>query len=200
MTVKYKKIPIQIDFFFALVLTLISLYDKSYVTLVNLSCAFIHEAGHLFFLFLWNDTPKKISLTPFGIRIERRNSSKLNYKKEIVTAFAGPLINILFSVTFAIINLFLNKKAVNIFITVNMALAVINLLPCEPLDGGKILKSILLMKTDEATALKVLKITSATIIIPLLLFGIYFIIKSGYNFSLVLVGIYLAFFLAFGKF
>lgn len=189
MTTEFKGTKISVNFLFALTLAVISLFDKSGEILFCLIFAFLHELGHLSVLLLSKEKPKRIVFTPFGIRIERNENKRLNYKTEALCAFMGPAVNIFFAVIFFILE---NKK----LFSVNLALSFLNLLPCEPLDGGKILENLLLFNFSEEKTDKIIIAVSCITVFPVAILGFLVLLKSRYNFSLLLISLYLIFFIA----
>lgn len=124
--------------------------------------AIIHEFGHLLAGLLLGMNPEKLEIMPYGVSISFKMEPKdYNYKikngnklelKKILVALAGPVTNIL------IIIITLNMK-LNLFtgltvIYANILIAIFNLLPIYPLDGGRILKGILHICLGKQKALK----------------------------------------------
>jgi Zn-dependent protease len=64
-----------------------------------------------------------------------------------IIAVAGPLTNILIALLLALLNRLIGNDLITVFaeflIHINLALALFNLLPVYPLDGGKIMRAIL---------------------------------------------------------
>lgn len=114
--------------------------------------AFLHELGHLLAGLLLGFKPKSMGINPLGFQItfqtkieddnkeiEKGNKSKL---KKIAIFLAGPIINLAIAITFLFINQGIVASRNNIIYS-NLLLAIFNLLPIYPLDGGRILKEII---------------------------------------------------------
>lgn len=115
--------------------------------------AFVHEMGHLFFGIILGLKPKSLEIMPVGLCIKFKvdtfdYNEKIKHAnplaiKKILIAFAGPMVN-LFLVVITI--LFKNKLEVIYYqeiIYSNLVIAIFNLLPIYPLDGGRILNGII---------------------------------------------------------
>ena len=140
------------------------------------------------------ETPKKISLKPFGMRIDRSEINSMSFRKEVLIALSGPAVNFLLSGIFLAIQLYF-KIDFSKFVFINFVIGSLNLLVCEPLDGYRATKYLLLQKISEEKTERILKYSSLVFIFPVAFAGFYVLIKSGYNFSLLLISVFLTSFL-----
>lgn len=110
--------------------------------------AFIHELGHMVAGIVLKLKPKSLNLMPFGVYItfEDYGYKKLMEIKKILIALSGPFINVLI----ALIGMTLKLNEVIIYI--NILIAMFNLIPLYPLDGGRILKGIMKIKKSKEQA------------------------------------------------
>lgn len=170
-------------------MALMGLFDKTGTVFLCLLSGVLHETGHLTVLLLSREKPKEIHITPFGMRIERQDENFLSFRKEILCAFAGPLVNIILCLIFY----------GTYFSKINLSIALLNLLPCEPLDGGKILENFLKLKSSKEKAEKLSFIISCFTVFPVAVLGFIILLHSHYNFSLLFISFYLIFFIVLKK-
>lgn len=161
------QIPIRIHVTFLLLLVWLVLGSEAASPIMEglfvcviFACVLLHELGHALTAKRFGVATKDITLYPFGGIASI--TSQPSAKAELVIALAGPLVNVCIA---AAIYPWItlpelsepNTTAVSlsfgtrVFIT-NVALAVFNLLPALPMDGGRVLRAILaLMNLKHAT-------------------------------------------------
>lgn len=96
--------------------------------------------GHIFAGLLLKLKPKKLNIMPLGLAVtfESYEYKKLVETKKVLIAIAGPLTNILISIITVFLHIDENLKQIIIYS--NMIVAIFNLIPIYPLDGGRIIK------------------------------------------------------------
>lgn len=132
--------------------------------------AFLHEIGHLIAGILCGLKPKSISIMPIGFSIAfNLQTDDYNTKvckgsilsiKKIIIALTGPVVN----VVLAAILLFYNVEMFGIdnqnLVYANIIIAMFNLLPIYPLDGGRITKNVLEVFLSRAKSVKYINMIS----------------------------------------
>lgn len=110
------------------------------------SSVLAHELGHSFVAIAQGIPVKSITLFIFGglATLEKESETPL---QAFLVAIAGPVVSLLLFGLFAIISISVPlaapiKAIVSLLATINLVLALFNLIPGLPLDGGNVLKSI----------------------------------------------------------
>ena len=93
--------------------------------------AVMHELAHIMTSFILGVEVKEITLLPVGVNA--RYEGNISKVKEFVISLAGPLASFLFAIL-------LQDKLHTIM---NLSIAIFNLIPIYPMDGGKILRSVI---------------------------------------------------------
>lgn len=121
-----------------------ALVGKIFIFVIYTATAVIHELGHSFVASSAGYRLNKITLMPYGAVVSG-NISGLKFSDEFKIALAGPLINIAVGLFFvATWWIFPESYAfTDVVAEANLSMALVNLLPVFPLDGGRILSSVI---------------------------------------------------------
>ena len=110
------------------------------------SSVLAHEVGHSFVAIAQGIPVKSITLFIFGglATLEKESETPL---QAFLVAIAGPAVSLLLFILFATISFSLPlaapiKAIISLLAYINLVLALFNLIPGLPLDGGNVLKSI----------------------------------------------------------
>ena len=146
--------------------------------------AIIHELAHYAAACLCGFNPDNFIIKGFGIELVggRYFSSGVLF----FVALCGPLVNIIMAC------IALKIGSFKFFIT-NLSVAVINLIPALPLDGGQILYALVCNLTNRKTAKKVTAISGKISGILITILGVMMLCVSKINFSLLYIGLFVFF-------
>ena len=116
----------------------------------------IHELGHFITAKKLGYKLSKFSLSPYGVELSYFGQS-INYRDELLIAFAGPAVN--FVSVFFVLGLWWIMPTIYFFtesfVSISLLIALVNLLPAYPLDGGRIFVSASSHFFKERTAKKI---------------------------------------------
>lgn len=169
------RIPIKIHWSFSLLLLFVLYMGRQndmikedmawFFVLVLIMFVFVvmHEYGHALTARKFGVLTRDIIISPIG-GIARLESIPRIAKHELMIALAGPAVNVLLSIIFASTlfllgaDLFANSERINpvsepftfisFLLSINLALVVFNMIPAFPMDGGRVLRSLLSMGMD----------------------------------------------------
>jgi Zn-dependent protease len=105
---------------------------------------FLHELGHAMAAKLYGIKTRSITLYPFGGIAAIENLPE-DPTQEFWIAVAGPAVNFLIAGICTPL-LLLHNEMLNMIIFWNVLMGVFNLLPAYPMDGGRVLRSMLQRK------------------------------------------------------
>lgn len=162
------------------------------------ACVVLHEFGHALTARRYGIKTKDITLFPMGgmARMEKMPESP---GAEFVVAIAGPLVNVVIAGLFFLYMYFspmlyrlgfptgamTAEQFLPSLFLVNVIMAVFNLIPAFPMDGGRILRALLSLKFERAKATAIAANLGQFIAIGFILLGLF------YNIWLVFIGIFI---------
>ena len=157
------------------------------------SSVLIHEISHSLVAKSKGTPVERITLFLFGgmAQIEKESETPMS---EFVMAIAGPVASFLLAIIFGVIwyltgQYELIREPVRYLTIINILLGVFNMLPGYPLDGGRVLRSIIWKVTDNLKKATLIASTTGRVIGFLIIaVGIYFFFTGNF-----LNGVWLAF-------
>lgn len=187
----YNKLHIHPTFFLLFFWFLIN--KQLYSFLLFLVVVLSHEFGHYIVAKKLKYRLDNFYIAPYGVCLNYKEKA-FDSRDEIKIAIAGPLVNIFLSIIVVAI-WWIYPSIYNFsqeFITQSLVLGLFNLLPCYPLDGGRVFVGIMSESIERKKAVKIVSILNY--IFSALLF-ILFVISCFINFNptLLLCSVFLLF-------
>lgn len=174
---KFAGINVRIHWTFWLVLFLYSLMAASggltaaVMTAVTFTllfaCVLAHEFGHAFAARAFGIPTHDITLLPIGglARLARMPDKPI---QELLIALAGPAVNVVIALGLVFLlpvkslamlsenpTLILGGNLIENMLVANVALVLFNMLPAFPMDGGRVLRSLLAMRISHLKATEI---------------------------------------------
>lgn len=181
MSFRLGELCVNIGYEAVAALTAVLLLDRENRIVLCIAAATLHELGHLLMMRLCGVGVRGISLRLFDVRIDADAPRTL--RSDLCVTLGGAGVNLLLAAVFMPMGGFFGHA--------NLALGCFNLLPVFSLDGGRALYLLLMRRYEPRVCRRVIKVTSFLILLPLMTAGFYTLIRSGYNYSLLTVSLYL---------
>lgn len=191
MKFKIRGVTLEISFLFTGVITLLLMSEMRSAALISLLSAMLHELGHVLALRRCKGEIEGLSFGGFGVRMKLKGGLSLSLRDEIAVAAAGPAVNFILAFISAALCTASDKKLFLIVCAVNTGMAFFNLIPISALDGGRILKNIILLRLNADSAEKISAAVSYIFLFLTLLTAFLLLLKTGFNFSMLVTGGYL---------
>nr|WKN38637.1 site-2 protease family protein [Tunicatimonas sp. TK19036] len=166
-------------------------------------CVVLHEFGHALTAKRYNILTRDITIYPIG-GIASLEAMPEKPQQELLVAIAGPAVNLGIAAFLWIYLQYTGKMpdlstlqtenqnvhilgrsfGFNLF-AANLILAVFNLIPAFPMDGGRVLRAMLAFTMDRARATRIAATVGQFLAIAFVFFGFF------YNFWLVFIGLFI---------
>ncbi|NQT18718.1 MAG: site-2 protease family protein [Planctomycetes bacterium] len=160
------------------------------------ACVLIHELGHSLIARRFGTQAKSITLLPIG-GIATVEEMPEKPSQEIAMSVIGPLINLAIAgVLFLAVGPWAGFGAPDLYpsswraffaglISVNVLLAIFNMIPAFPMDGGRVLRGILALRMDYVRATSIAVSVGQALSMLFIFFGIL------HNWWLAIIGFFL---------
>lgn len=157
--------------------------------LVLFFCVVLHELGHALTARRFNVGTRQITLLPIGgvASLERMPSEP---REELLVALAGPAVNLVIAMALYFVVPFEKYagqdpealqqalSSINagnfmfLLFSANLVLAVFNMIPAFPMDGGRVLRAILSMRMDRVRATQIASVLGQAVAFFLFFYGL----------------------------
>ncbi len=189
MKFKFLGTKIYISFFFMAAITLMLATDRTGYILPTLFAVIVHEAAHLFVMWVQDCAPVSVRLIPASVQINKRFS--FSPKNDILIAAAGPAANLILSACFYFNYAAFGNLTVLYYSLLNLIIGCFNLLPVKGLDGGTIIYIVLCKFKGRDKAALYMKIITLILAVTVIFVAVTLTFRHKFNISFFIVGIYL---------
>ena len=158
-----------------------------------LLAAALHEGGHLL-AARWRGVPvRALSMTAFGCVLDFVDEALVRDRDLLWIAAAGPLCNLLFALL--CVTPWVGRwRGAALFGAEHLLLALFNLLPVAPLDGGQALNTALRQALPLRRAERIADFLTLAVLFPLMALMILTVLRQRMNGSLLAATVYLMIF------
>jgi stage IV sporulation protein FB len=191
---KIAGVKIVLNPWFIALLLLFALADMGGKVLLVFSAVLLHELAHAQVAIHFGFSVAQVELLPFGGVARIEGMGIVGSKQEIMIAVAGPVASLVLAATSYVGVLYggMWSDVWEFYYKTNMMLAVFNLLPGLPLDGGRMLRAWLSLYMEYGKATVIAASISQWISIFLVLFVVYeYLSNSTVNLTFLVAALFL---------
>jgi len=187
-------IQLRLNYWCIVLFVLFSLADMYSKVALVFSAVLWHELAHTKVALLLGYKAKEIELLPFGGVARIEGFGIVDSKSEMMIAAAGPAASLVLA-ALAYMGMLcggLWKDVWEFYVKINVMLAVFNLLPGLPLDGGRIFRAWLALYMDYGKATRITAGISKGLSVSLIILGIYeYLFSQTINVTFLMAAIFL---------
>jgi len=169
---------------------LVLLFDRSGLLPFAVFAILTHEMGHIAVIYAMGGRVRRLHLGLVGFSIDY-DGRRIGYPGEIGIALAGSFANFVLAYGASVWGVFASSESLLLLAGVNMGAGLFNLLPVYQLDGGRAVNCLLALVLDSEQAFHLVCVVSSVVVLGLLVLGVWLFIWSGWNFTLLLVAVWL---------
>lgn len=147
--------------------------------IISFILVFLHELVHYLVARILGFKGFNIEILPMGTVLKLKDIDEASAEEDLMIALSAPALNIFLGTLFYFLYRIYGENLLYIFFQHNMIIGGINLIPAFPLDGGRIVRDIIMSKTVYKVANKITVYIS--ILIGIILMGIYLFLFFGGN-------------------
>ncbi len=179
----YFGIPLKVNPFFILLLAVAFFYGKLGEALLLFAIVLWHESFHILIAKAYRLHITDIELLPCGGVARIDALLPLNPEIEWLVAIAGPLSNgLLIFLAYALVPyVHVDPAWLDYFVQANLGMAVFNLVPALPLDGGRALRGLLGKKRGFKDATRIAALLGQVLSVTLAGWGIYLVLLEKFQ-------------------
>lgn len=147
--------------------------------IISFILVFLHELVHCLVARILGFKGFNIEILPMGTVLKLKDIDEASAQEDLMIALSAPALNIFLGTLFYFLYRIYGNDLLYTFFQHNMIIGGINLIPAFPLDGGRIVRDIIMSKTVYKVANKITVYIS--IFIGTILMGIYLFLFFGGN-------------------
>ncbi len=199
MKIRAGNMEIQVSVFFLAAIPLVVISGNLVQYMLTLVSMVLHELAHMAFAAFSGCRTVSLKILPVGLNadIDTENCGR---KAKLAIYSAGPAMSILLSAAAYLAYALISPEQYLYFISLlNFYLAVFNLIPAVPLDGGRLLQEMLNGHLGLIAAARYIRRVALLLCIAVTAAGVYQALLGKMNFSLFLIGLYFLIFFNTGK-